>query len=339
MDNKLQTICNLMNDACSNRVAVFSNADAAKYADEAVRNAFFEILGEDKLTWRGWRNHKNEIFTIIEDVLNTNLPLAWENSTFYNQFVETKNAALGDKNSFIVEDNSVLVAASFSGNHWDTDRQKLMGRKAFSLATEWIFIRVYDDFERFLKGIITLPELVAKMQKAMQNEIDSRIYSAFNGAGTYLPASFQKTGSYTKAQMSDLIQRVQIATQKNVVLAGTKTALANIISGVDANWVSEKQKEELATTGSLVQLTGLGVMAVEIPQTFVRGTYDFKVENNKIFVLPDNEKFIKVFYEGDTRARELNEQDTHDQTIDTQVQTKLGVGCVFSNVFGTYTIS
>ena len=45
----------------------------------------------------------------------------------------------------------------------------------------------------------------------------------------------------------------------------------------------------------------------------------------------------KVYFEGDTRARELGSTDTHDQTIDTQIQTKVGVGCVFSNVFGKYT--
>ena len=337
MDKNLQSICNLMNDACSNRVATFSNAETAKYTDEAVREAFFNILGEDKLSWRSWRNHKNEIFTIMEDVLNTNLPLAWENSTFYNQFVETKNGALGDKNEFIVEDNSVLVASRFAGNHWDTDRKKLHGKRSFSVDTEWFYVHVYDDLERFLKGIITLPEMVAKMQKAMQNSIDDRIFTAFNGAGTYLPAAFQVSGTYDRIKMTELIQKVQYASQKNVVLAGTKTALSAIADGINSDWISASQKEELATTGSVLKNTGLGVVGIEIPQTFVRGTYDFKVDNKSIYVLPDNEKFIKVYFEGDTRARELASTDTHDQTIDTQTQTKVGVGCVFSNVFGKYT--
>ena len=337
MDKNLQSICNLMNDACSNRVATFSNAETAKYTDEAVREAFFNILGEDKLSRRSWRNHKNEIFTIMEDVLNTNLPLAWENSTFYNQFVETKNGALGDKNEFIVEDNSVLVASRFAGNHWDTDRKKLHGKRSFSVDTEWFYVHVYDDLERFLKGIITLPEMVAKMQKAMQNSIDDRIFTAFNGAGTYLPAAFQVSGTYDRIKMTELIQKVQYASQKNVVLAGTKTALSAIADGMNSDWISASQKEELATTGSVLKNTGLGVVGIEIPQTFVRGTYDFKVDNKSIYVLPDNEKFIKVYFEGDTRARELGSTDTHDQTIDTQIQTKVGVGCVFSNVFGKYT--
>lgn len=121
MEKRLEQIVNLINDSCSNRVAVFASPEATKYTDEAIRVAFYEILGEDKLTHAAWRNHKNEIFTIIEEVINTNLPLAWEGSAFYNQFVETRNGALGDKNEFVVNDASVLVATRFAGNHWVTN--------------------------------------------------------------------------------------------------------------------------------------------------------------------------------------------------------------------------
>lgn len=334
----LNELTSLINDGLSNKIALFANEDTAKYTDQAVREAFFNILDDDKLTWQGWRNHKNEIFTVMENVLTTNLPLAWENSPFYSQFVEVKNGAFGDTNEFVVEDNSILVASRFSGNHWDTDRQKIQGRKGFGLTTEWIYIRIYDELERFLKGTITLVEMMAKMQKSFQNEIDTRIFTAFNGVGTYLPAKFQESGTYDKETLAELIQRVEVASQKNIILAGTKAALAHIVDGMDANRMSERQKEELATKGALLELTGLGATAVEIPQTFIRGSYDFEVDNSSIFVLPDNEQFIKLYFEGDTRAREMGEKDTSDQTLDTQVQTKLGSGIIVSNLIGKYTI-
>lgn len=333
----LNEITALINDSLSNKVALF-NENASKYTDQAIREAFFEILGEDKLTWQNWRAHKNECFAIMENVLTTNLPLAWENSTFYNAFVDYKNGALGDTNEFIVEDNSVLVASRFSGNHWDVERQKLQGKKGFSLSMEWITLRIYDELERFLKGTVTLAEMIAKLQKGFQNEIDARIYASFNGVGTYLPAKFQESGAYDRQTMTELIQRVQTASQKNVILAGTRSALAHIVEGVDATRMSESQKEELATKGALLDLTGLGVTAIEIPQTFIRGTYDFKVDNNSIFVLPDGEKFIKLYFEGDTRAKETNEKDNRDQTVDATVQTKVGTSIIVSNLIGKYTI-
>lgn len=335
--NYLKELTVLMNDSLTNKVALF-NAEASKYTDQAIREAFFEILGEDKLTWQNFRNHKNEIFTVIENVLSVNLPSAWENSPFYNQFVEVKNGALGDKNEFYVEDNSILVTSRFSGNHWDTDRQKLQGRKGFSVSTEWIYLRVYDDLERFLIGAITLPEMLAKLQKGFQNEIDGRIYASFNGIGTYLPSAFQEKGSYDRGLMNDLIQRVQIASQKEVIIAGTRTALSHIAEGINTAWLANSQKEEMATTGMLVENIGLPANAVVIPQTFLRGTYDFRVDNNVIHVLPANSKLIKMFYEGDVRARDLDSQMTHDQTFDSQVQVKLGCGVICDNLTGRYEI-
>lgn len=334
----LTELTTLMNDSLSNKVAVFANEDAAKYTDQAIREAFFEILGDDKLTWQGWRNHKNEIFTVIENVLTTNLPKAWENSPFYDQFVEVKNGALGDTNEYVIDQDGILVASRFSGNHWDVDRQKLQGKRFFSVPTEWIYIHVYDELERFLNGATSLPEMMTKLQNGFQNEIDARIYTSFNGIGTYLPEAFKETGAYVRETMMDLIQRVQIASQSNVILAGTKTALAAIAEGIDSKWISNAQQEEMATKGALLNLTGLGVTAMEIPQVFVRGTYDFKIDNTSIYVLPNNTRPIKLFYEGNTRALDYNENQTHDQTVGTIAETKLGTAVIMPSLFGKYTV-
>lgn len=334
----LTELTTLMNDSLSNKVAVFANEDAAKYTDQAIREAFFEILGDDKLTWQGWRNHKNEIFTVIENVLTTNLPKGWENSPFYDQFVEVKNGALGDTNEYVIDQDGILVASRFSGNHWDVDRQKLQGKRSFSVPTEWIYIHVYDELERFLNGVTTLPEMMTKLQNGFQNEIDARIYTSFNGIGTYLPEAFKETGAYVRETMMDLIQRVQIASQSNVILAGTKTALAAIAEGIDSKWISNAQQEEMATKGALLNLTGLGVTAMEIPQVFVRGTYDFKIDNTSIYVLPNNTRPIKLFYEGQTRALDYNENQTHDQTVGTIAETKLGTAVIMPSLFGKYTV-
>lgn len=334
----LTELTTLMNDSLSNKVAVFANEDAAKYTDQAIREAFFEILGEDKLIWQGWRNHKNEIFTVIENVLTTNLPKGWENSPFYDQFVEVKNGALGDTNEYVIDQDGILVASRFSGNHWDVDRQKLQGKRSFSVPTEWIYIHVYDELERFLNGATSLPEMMTKLQNGFQNEIDARIYTSFNGIGTYLPEAFKETGAYVRETMMDLIQRVQIASQSNVILAGTKTALAAIAEGIDSKWISNAQQEEMATKGALLNLTGLGVTAMEIPQVFVRGSYDFKIDNTSIYVLPNNTRPIKLFYEGNTRALDYNENQTHDQTVGTIAETKLGTAVIMPSLFGKYTV-
>ena len=327
----------LINDSLSGRVALFANG-AEKYTDQAIREAFFEILGDDKLTYQNFRNHKFEIFSIMENVLTTNLPLAWENSDFYRSFVDTKSTTFGDTNEFVVEDNSTMLVSRISGNHWQIERQKLQGKKSFSVALEWIGIRVYAELESFLKGTITLADMMAKLQKSFQNEIDARIVASFNGIGTYLPAKFQESGTYDRATMNDLIQRVQIASQKDVILAGTRSALAAVAEGTNSAWISNAAKEELATTGMVVENIGLPCRAMVIPQTFVRGTYDFSVNNNVLYVLPEGTKPVKLFFEGQTRARDLDSQQTPDMTIDAVVESKIGTAIIVDSLVGKYTI-
>ena len=327
----------LINDSLSGRVALFANG-AEKYTDQAIREAFFEILGDEKLTYQNFRNHKFEIFSIMENVLTTNLPLAWENSDFYRSFVDTKSTTFGDTNEFVVEDNSTMLVSRISGNHWQIERQKLQGKKAFSVALEWIGIRVYAELESFLKGTITLADMMAKLQKSFQNEIDARIVASFNGIGTYLPAKFQESGTYDRATMNDLIQRVQIASQKDVILAGTRSALAAVAEGTNSAWISNAAKEELATTGVVVENIGLPCRAMIIPQTFVRGTYDFSVNNNVLYVLPEGTKPVKLFFEGQTRARDLDSQQTQDMTIDAVVESKIGTAIIVDSLVGKYTI-
>jgi hypothetical protein len=291
MENALVTLCV---DARRNRVANFS-AENAKYTDEAIRQAFYEILGEDKLTYKNWRKHKTEIFEIIEEVLNITLPDAWNESAFYNELVEVKNFLLGQKNEFTVDDDSTLIVTRFSGNHWNTDRQKLPAGKTFSTTTDWYNIRVYDELERFLKGVQTVEKMFAKLQESLQKDIDARVYSAFNGAGTFLPSQFQESGAFVKDTMLDLVQKVQIASGKTVRIAGTKQGLAALDSAIATQWLSEDMKNEKHTTGRIKVWEGINT--VEIPQVFTKGTYDFKIDDKTLFVLPENYKPIKLYFE------------------------------------------
>lgn len=343
LNTRMKAVYNLMTDRANGTIEKYADDTSGKtalLADDAIRDAVFDILGEDKLTHRGFRNHKNELFTLIETVVDDNALTGLEANPFFERFVEVKNGLLGDKNEFYSEDESTLVATRFAGNHWDTDRKKLFGRQRFTLDTEWIYVHIYDDLERFLKGAVDFPYFISKIRDAMQRGINDRIYTAFNAAGTYLPPEFSKTGAYVESSMIELIQRVQAASGSPVIIAGTLLGLTMVKNGMNTAWIANSQKEENARNGVVLNNIGLGATgAIVIPQSFIRGTFNFKIDDTKVYVLPENYKFIKVFYEGDTRTLELNEHQTHDQTEDIQTQTKVGVACVFPKLFGVYKIT
>lgn len=327
-------------DARRGRVANYS-ADCVNFVDDAGRAGFNELLGyseNDNATvrYRKFEENYKKVYAVIEDTLNITVPDAWDKDDFYIELVETKNGILGQKNEFIVQDNSTLIVSRFSGNHWDIDRQKLPVGKTFSVDTEWFAVMVYDELERFLKGVTTLVEMYDTIQRSIQRDIDDRIYSAFNGAGTYLPTQFQESGSFDDEKLLQLADRVSKESGRNVRLAGSKSALAKIYKGMNSVYISNEMKNAINTTGYLREWNGL--RAIEIPQSFKRGTYDFRNPDNIIYVLPENYKPIKLYFEGNTRSRLLDEKDNHDQTISYQLQTKVGVGVVFDSLFGTYTI-
>ncbi len=333
MSRELITLCI---DACRGRVKAYA-AENAAYTDDAIRQAFKEIIGGETLTYQAWRRHKIEVFEIIEEVLNTNLPDAWNLSPFYNELVEVKNGSLGDKNEYTVEDHSMLVVSKFSGNHWNTDRQKLIGKKAFTLDTEWFYIRVYDELERFLKGTVTIAEMFARLQTSFQRDFDSRVYSAFTSAPVYLPGKFIESGSLTKDNLTRLIDRVETANGKPARIVSTKVGLAKLDALVPSQWISDAMRDEKHTTGLLRVWDGHQTLV--IPQCFTFGTYDFRISDTTVLVLPADYKPIKFYFEGDTRSREYGHEDTQDMTIDVQLQTKAGIGVVFSNLFGQYNVT
>ena len=337
MNKDLAYVSTLMKDACTNRVALFSNENAAKHADEAIRKAHLDILGGE-LTYQSWRNNKNQIFTIWEDVLKSELPEAWKTSPFYKRFCEVKNGAIGEKNAFAVKDKSYLVAAKFSGGTWDVERQKIGRAKDVAIDTEWSYIDCYEELDRFLKGYTTTVEMLSEVREGFAIDMDNRISTVFNGMGAYLPSQFVANGTYDKDTLMDIIRRVQTANRKKAVVAGSQRAFSKVVEGINTAWLADSQKEELATTGMVLKNTGLGVEAIVIPDSFIPYSYDFAGADDTIYVLPD-EQLIKVYFEGDVRAKENTEQDNHDQTIDIQFQHKVGVELVTSQLFGKYTIA
>ncbi len=337
MNKELSYVSTLMKDACTNRVALFSNENAAKHADEAIRKAHMDILGGE-LTYQSWRNNKNQIFTIWEDFLSPTLPESWKTSPFYKRLCEVKNGAIGEKNAFAVKDKSYLVAAKFSGGTWDVERQKIGRAKDIAIETEWSYIDCYEELDRFLKGYTTTVEMLNEVKEGFAVDMDNRIATVFNGMGAYLPAKFVQSGTYSKDTLIDLIRLVRTANRKNVLVAGSQRAIGKIADGINANWISNAAKDELATNGVVVKNLGIGCDAVIIPDSFVPYTYDFAGADDTLYVLPD-EQLIKIFYEGDVRAKENTEQENHDQTIDIQFQHRVGVELVTSQLFAKYTLA
>lgn len=197
-----------------------------------------------------------------------------------------------------------------------------------------------------MSGAIDWAKFINKVYEAVDKKVNSLVYAALSGAGSELPAGGQwvHTGplsAETKDDFLELIQDVQAVNGGvDVVIMGTKMALSKVAALEDVNWISENMKNERNTTGRVGYFEGVRI--AEIPQVLAdNDTTQRLVDNDKLLIMPiaDN-KFIKVFNEGDAQIKEVSDGNTNvDMTIEYEYQMKMGVGIVIGRLFGIWNIT
>jgi len=195
-----------------------------------------------------------------------------------------------------------------------------------------------------MAGRVDWAEFVQKIYEAYDKKVNDMLYGAFTNIGDSLPAGTQwvKTSpltASTKDTFDTLVEDVQMVNGSDVVIMGTRSALAKLSSLDEIDWVSDAMKQERYTTGRLGFYQGITLF--EIPQAFVKNDTTQKlVDNTKLYIMPvaDN-KFIKMFNEGETQIKEVSDGNTNvDKTIEYEFQTKMGVAAVINRLFGIWNI-
>ena len=118
--------------------AVVSKEDANK----KIREVMFSVLGIDETAnkreiRRAIRRHKVDVYEVIENTIENMVITGWGENPFFNEFVETKSAAIGDTNEFYTEDDVILTVSELAGNHHNLYRQRLGEGSTFSVKTSW----------------------------------------------------------------------------------------------------------------------------------------------------------------------------------------------------------
>lgn len=330
---------------------VFEDGITKADADKMIAERFNQILGLDenstvKERKRAFRNNKNMIFDIIVDYVDDMLTQGWTDNEFFKNWVEVRNLAAGDANEFVTEDQSVLSVAKLSGNHWDIDRQRLGEGAVFRVSTEWVGLGVYEEFERVMLGRSDWTRLTRAIYDAIDAYVNEIVYNAVIAAGQkVLPGSdqFYKTAALnqtTKDAFLTMVEDVQAANRgASVAIMGTKTALSRLSNLVPVDWRSELDKVDHRNLGHV----GIweGTQVVEIPQVFAKNDTTQKlVDANKLFIMPiQDNRFIKLVYEGNAEMREITDNTTlNDMTYEYKYLTKIGVATIIGRYFGTWNI-
>lgn len=101
-------------------------------ANAKINAVCFDILGfaegekpSKRDIKRAMRKNGIELMEVIEDAIDWKVATGFEENEFFNDFVEMKNIAQGDRNEFWVDKDVILTVAHVSGDHHDLNNSRV----------------------------------------------------------------------------------------------------------------------------------------------------------------------------------------------------------------------
>ena len=273
---EIKDVVKLAVDSYKGRVEKYSVGQS----QDVLRQALIDANGgSTKLDYKAIRDGKcNGLFTLVEEILS-------------------RTVALGDKNVFIVEDNTLFVVDDVAEGNQGIRRQRLGGKSEVSIPTSMHAIRIYEELNRVLSGRVDFNVFIDKVAKSFSQKILNDIYTLWAGATAADlggVAYFPTAGTYNEDNLLDVISHVEAAAGgKTATIVGTKKALRNLKESI----MSDGAKDEFHNMGYAGTFFGTPVVA--IPQRHQVGSTNFVFQDDVLTIVAGDDKPIKFVYEGD----------------------------------------
>ena len=100
------------------------NKISKKDANDAVRKFVFAIMGLNEHSTkrdrkRAMDRHSIELFEVMEEEIDIKVETGFQESEFFNEYVEQRNLARGDSQEFWTNEKVILSVTKISGDHHD----------------------------------------------------------------------------------------------------------------------------------------------------------------------------------------------------------------------------
>lgn len=334
---EVKDIVKLAVDAYKGNVEKYSVAQS----QEVLRNALIEANnGKTSLDYKSIRDGKcSGLFALIEEILNVTVVEALTQNDFFMAMVDFRNVAEGDKNLFVIKDDTLFVVARAADGTQGVRRQRLGGAKEVSIPTDLKVVRIYEELNRVLSGRVDFNDMINKVAEAFQRRLLDDIFALWNGATaeqlggiTYFPAA----GTYSEDDLLDLIAHVEAASGgKTASIIGTRKALRALNGAA----LSNEAKNNIVEYGYIGKFYGNPMIAV--PQRHKIGTTDFVMDDKVLTIIAGDSKPIKCVYEGDPIVLMGDPMNNADLTQEYLFGEKYGLGIVLAanEGIGRYTMS
>ena len=314
----------------ASQVAYSFGEEKFSYSDlnETLRTELREIAG----TYALYRENKNTIFELIENVISEILPVRVMEQ--YGQFADIITVAQGDKPVFKVKISAAsrrrakkfITKVGLAGVY---EVFKLDG-KEYEIATTAFGGAAQISIEEFLDGRVDFADLLDVVMEGLDEAIYLEIEKALIGTiGKLGTANKAVAAKFDEAVMDKLIA-VADSYGKSTIYCTYEFA-ATMVPG--EGWISDAMKDQKWNNGYLANYKGHSVIVLN--QSFTDETNTEKViDPSYAWIIPTGgEKPVKIAFEGATL---VDERANADWSKEIQVYKKLGVGTIITNNICVY---
>ena len=313
-------------------VAYSWNGQSLSYdaLNETLRQEFNELAG----TYALYRENRNTIFSIIEEVLDDVLPKKVVEQ--YSDFAEVQTFKQGDKPIFRRKLNGSKRAKQFItrvGLAGIYEVFKLSaGTESFEVPTSAIGGAAQIGLEEFLDGRVDFAEVLDTVMKGMDELVYKEVAQALKASINQLPANNTAVVNGFDEQAFDTLLTIVSAYGVPTIYCTQEFAVKMIPQ--QAWRYTEAMKDELWKTGRLAQYKQYKVVILE--QGFEDETNSTKViDPGYCWILPTgaDSKPVKIAFEGNTIVDEFQNAD---RSREVQVYKKVGVVAMLANNICAY---
>ena len=330
--NDLVALAKVVAKADSSNPVAYSFQDKSYDYDtlnETLRNEFNEYAG----TYSLYRENKNLIFSIIEEVLDDILPKKVEEA--YGMFAEVKTFGQGDKPLFRRKVSARNRAKQFItrvGLAGIYEVFKLNGSESFEVQTSAIGGAAQIGFEEFLDGRADFAEVTAIVMEGMDELVFEEVGAALISSINQLPPANIGMADGFDEDLFDQLVNIASAYGEPTIYCTYEFAVKMIPQ--EAWRYTEAMKDELWRTGRLANYKGKKVII--LPQGFTDETNSTKKVNpGYCWIIPSggDTKPVKIAFEGNTI---VDEYVNADRSREIQVYKKVGVVALMTNNICVY---
>ena len=321
-------IVKLAIDAIQNKVP---NTYSKDQTSDTLRQAFIDANGgSTKFDIKAMRRNP-ELFEIIEAIVPTMIEEGLRGDEFFNNYVEYRNLALGDDEDFWAEDRSLFLVADTAHGTQGVRRQRLNAGEKVNIPKTLKTIKVYEELNRLLAGRVDFNTFVDKVGRSMLIEVYNDIYTAFNGISAStagMTSDYYKSGTYAEETLLTLVDHVEAANSANATIIGTRSALRKVTTAV----VSDEAKSDMYNIGFYGKFNGTPMFVAK--QRHAIGTDSFILDPDKLYVVANNDKFIKHVNVGEGLLIDGNPMNKADLTKEYMYGQQNGTGIILAGKIG-----